>query len=176
MKALTRSQIDSLLELANIQERAMILLSFSHGLRASECVGLLRSDVDMEKRIITVRRLKRSLTTRQPISDIEYEALTLWLSIAPESPYCFPGDSKGHLSRMTWHRWLKSLAIDAGLPYAHCHMLKHALGFALAAANITMPVIKQALGHKSITSTAVYTEMDDDTVGRIVSDVLKNDA
>ena len=80
MKALTRNEIHSCLELSNIRERAMILVSYSHGMRASECIGLLRSDVDMDRRIITVRRLKRSLTSKQPISDATYEALRVWLA------------------------------------------------------------------------------------------------
>ena len=175
MKALTRNEIDACLELSNIRERAMILVSYSHGMRASECIGLLRSDVDMDRRIITVRRLKRSLTSKQPISDATYEALRVWLSVAPESLYVFAMPSGARIKRLTWYRWFQAIAFAAGVPKekAHPHALKHALGFALAAANITMPVIKMALGHKSISSTAVYTEMDDDTVGKIVLDALK---
>ena len=70
MKALTRNEIQSCLELSNIRERAMILVSYSHGMRASECIGLLRSDVDMDRRIITVRRLKRSLTSNSLLATL----------------------------------------------------------------------------------------------------------
>ena len=51
-------------------------------------------------------------------------------------------------------------------PKRHPHCLKHALGVALVGANVNLAVIKQALGHKSIASTAIYTVPTDETAGK----------
>jgi site-specific recombinase XerD len=46
--------------------------------------------------------------------------------------------------------------------------LKHSLGVALVGANVKLAVIKLALGHKSIASTAVYTVPTDEMAGKAV--------
>jgi integrase len=46
---------------------AMILLAYRHGMRASEVCGLEMRDLDMRNGCITIRRLKGSLTSIQPL-------------------------------------------------------------------------------------------------------------
>jgi len=50
--------------------------------------------------------------------------------------------------------------------------LKHSLGVSLVEALVNLAVIKQALGHKSIASTAVYTVPTDETAGKAVTAAL----
>jgi site-specific recombinase XerD len=55
-------------------------------------------------------------------------------------------------------RLVERAAASAGLELkAHPHMLRHACGYALAAKGHDTSAIQQYLGHRSITSTAVYT-------------------
>ena len=46
---------------------AMILLAYRHGLRASETCDLKLQDVDLKTGCLSIRRLKGSLHTVQPI-------------------------------------------------------------------------------------------------------------
>jgi integrase len=46
---------------------AMILLAYRHGLRASEVCGIKLADVDLKSGRISIRRLKGSLDTIQPL-------------------------------------------------------------------------------------------------------------
>src|SRR2546423_3181926 len=46
---------------------AMVLLAYRHGLRASEVCGLKLSDIDLKVGSISIRRLKGSLPTVQPL-------------------------------------------------------------------------------------------------------------
>lgn len=46
---------------------AMILLAYRHGMRASEVCGLELRDLDLRNGSITIRRLKGSLLTVQPL-------------------------------------------------------------------------------------------------------------
>jgi site-specific recombinase XerD len=68
----------------------------------------------------------------------------------------------------------QDVAERAGLPAdkRHPHCLKHGLGFALVAANVHLATVKQALGHKSIASTAVYAVPTDEMVGKAVNSAL----
>jgi len=46
---------------------AMILLVYRHGLRASEICGLKLTDIDLKSGSISIRRLKGSMQTVQPL-------------------------------------------------------------------------------------------------------------
>ena len=45
----------------------MILMAYRHGLRASEVCGIKLADVDLKAGSISIRRLKGSLHTIQPL-------------------------------------------------------------------------------------------------------------
>ena len=90
MKALTPEEIRKVLKVASESRRnhAMILLAYRHGMRASEVCNLKLNDVDLKNGEITIRRLKGSLKTVQPLSDMpgqpllsEKRVLRAWLAI-----------------------------------------------------------------------------------------------
>jgi site-specific recombinase XerD len=57
-------------------------------------------------------------------------------------------------------RMIQRAAVAAGLELkAHPHMLRHACGYALANEGHDTRAIQGWLGHRSITSTAVYTAL-----------------
>ena len=181
MKALTQSEIFAVLKAAADSPRdlAMILLAFRHGMRASEVCKLELKDLDLKNGEITIRRLKGSLKTTQPIADVpgqpllsERRVLRAWLSERGDHPsrFVFVSQKSGKMNRSTFYRIFAAAAERAGLPSdkRHPHCLKHSLGVALVEANVNLAVIKQALGHKSIASTAVYTVPTDEMAGKAV--------
>ena len=176
MKALTTEELNRLLNsIADTRLRAMVLLGFRHGMRASEICGLRRQDVDLRAGRITVRRLKGSNTTVQPLGEDEKELLALILAKAPRSSYVFPSATgEAYNRRLLWKRFKAAcLSVGISAEKSHPHALKHGLGRALVAANVNLAVVKRALGHRNISSTAVYTEMDDETTGQIVQAALQ---
>lgn len=185
MKALTQDELHKVLRLAsaNARDHTIILLAFRHGMRASEVCNLAMNDVDLANGQITIRRLKGSLTTTQPLADVqgspllsEKRVLRAWLKERGDHPskFVFVSQKSGHISRMQLHRIFSALAESAGLPAdrRHFHVLKHSLGFALVNANVNLAVIKQALGHRSIASTVVYTVPSDESAGKAVITAL----
>lgn len=176
MKALTQEELNRLLNsITDARLRCMVLLGFRHGMRASELCGLKRADIDLLNGSITVRRLKGSITTVQPLGSDEKELLAHTLSTSLRSPYAFVMRSGRPIHRGTFWRQFKAACLAAGIPTdkSHPHSLKHGLGRALVAANVNLAVVKRALGHRSINSTAIYTEIDDDTAGQIVQQALQ---
>jgi integrase len=185
MKSLTHDELLKVLRLAenNVRDHAIVLLAFRHGMRASEISNLELKDLDLKNWQITIRRLKGSLTTTQPLADVqgspllsERRVLRAWLKERGEHPSkrVFVSQKSGRISRSQLHRMFSELAKQAGLPAGrrHFHMLKHSLGVALVGANVNLAVIKQALGHKSIASTAVYTVPSDESTGKAVVSAL----
>src|SRR6266403_2552236 len=170
MTILTPQEMLDLLKAArkrSVREWAMILLAYRHGLRASEVCGVKLADVDLKAGSISIRRLKGSLHTIQPIYQHrgqplldETAALRAWLRkrSADGSDYLFTSQKGGKLGRTQFFRNFQAVAESAGLEVQkrHPHVLKHSLASHLVAGNANLALIRQALGHRSISSTMQY--------------------
>ena len=88
----------------------------------------------------------------------------------------FTSQKGGKLDRTAFFRLFQSVADRAGLPKEkqHPHCAKHALGFALVSQNVNLSMVKLALGHKSIASTAVYAVPTEEQVGKAVQSAMLN--
>src|SRR5258708_4597596 len=104
---------------------AMILLAYRHGLRASEVCGIKLADVDLKTGSISIRRLKGSLHTIQPLYQHrgqplldETAAIRAWLRKRPAdgSDYLFSSQKGGRLDRTQFFRSFQKVAESAGLP------------------------------------------------------------
>ena len=70
-KYLTSGEVEKLLAATKgarheARDRCLLLLMFRHGLRVSKACGLVLSQVDIESRILHVKRLKDGLSTTHP--------------------------------------------------------------------------------------------------------------
>jgi site-specific recombinase XerD len=175
MTILTPQETLALLKAArkrSTRDWAMILLAYRHGLRASEVCAIKLSDMDLKAGFISIRRLKGSLHTVQPLYQHrgqplldEMAALRAWLRHRSQdgSDYLFTSQKGGKLSRIQFFRVFQAIAESAGLPVEkrHPHVLKHSLASHLVAGNANLALIRQALGHRSINSTMAYIGTSD---------------
>jgi site-specific recombinase XerD len=69
----------------------------------------------------------------------------------------------GRLDRTQFFRTFQTVAEAAGLPAEkrHPHVLKHSLASHLVDGNVNLALVKQSLGHRSISSTMVYVGTTD---------------
>ena len=82
----------------------MILLAHRHGLRASELVSLRRDDVALEEGGIWVARLKRGLSTSQPLAADEIRALKAYRrGRSDRLPWLIVSSQRTQLTRLAWH-------------------------------------------------------------------------
>jgi integrase len=182
MKALTTDELLKVLKAASSNKRnhAAILLAVKHGMRSSEVCNLKIADVDLTNNQITIRRLKGSLTTTQPLEDMlgqpllsERRVLRSWLKERAEwkdrDGWVFPSQKGQNLTRFGLHQMFRAVCEQAGIPKAkqHWHVLKHTLGCTLAEQNTSAEVIQQKLGHKNISSSIVYATPSQETANRI---------
>jgi site-specific recombinase XerD len=162
---------------------AMILLAYRHGLRASEVCGLKLADIDLKTSSISIRRLKGSLHTIQPIYQHrgqplldETAALRAWLRKRQTdgSDYLFTSQKGGKLDRTQFFRNFQTVAESAGLPVEkwHPHVLKHSLASHLVAGNANLALVRQALGHRSIYSTMQYIGTSDSQAAEALQKAL----
>jgi len=175
MVILTPPEMLALLKAArkrSTRDWAMILLAYRHGLRASEVCGIKMADIDLKSGSISIRRLKGSLHTIQPLYQHrgqplldESAAIRAWLHkrTADGSDYLITNQKGGKLDRTQFFRNFQKVAEAAGLSVEkrHPHVLKHSLASHLVAGNANLALVRQALGHRSISSTMQYIGTSD---------------
>jgi len=155
---------------------------YATGLRVSELVSLPLSAARREARMIAVRG-KGDKERLVPLNDSSKQAMTCYLAAAAAldkatgekkpagSKWLFPsfGES-GHLTRQHFARDLKDLAANAGIDPLHLspHVLRHAFASHLLAGGADLRVVQAMLGHADITTTEIYTHVQEDRLVRLV--------
>jgi integrase len=193
---LSESEMLDVLELArktNIRDWAILVLAFHHGLRVTEVLELnLEDSINWKDRTLTVKRLKGSLTTTQPLVEMrgkpalsELVALKAYLKIRIEdgSGRLFTGQ-KGALRRWTLTRMFRayceqvsSARVTKGLaPIArnamHFHSIKHSIATILASRVDNIFLVKTQLGHAAISSTMHYCHPNQKLAAQKTKEVL----
>ena len=170
MQALTQSELLAVLQAAKDEsqrDHALLLICYSHAMRANECGKLLVSDINAKDWTIRVRRSKGSLDTTEKLEPHsnklldQKKTIESWLKSKPESPFMFPSRKAGILSREHVSRLFRYYAEKAGLPATKrgIHSLKHTLGQNLADRGTDLKVMRVVMGHRLVTSTQRYFEV-----------------
>src|SRR5437667_2136288 len=138
-KYLTAREIEKLMDYARKHSRyghrdaTMILVTYRHGLRASEVCDLQWHQVELEHGRMHVRRAKNGTPSVHPIRGDEIRALRKLRRENPSEAYVFVSERGGPISPMGFHHLVARLGKAAKMPFAvHPHMLRHACVFKLA--------------------------------------------
>ncbi len=144
------------------RNKAIFLLAYRHGLRASE-IGLLRvDDLDLKRLRVMLHRLKGSLSGEHPLQADEARALKAWLkSRDTDSPILFPSRRGLPISRQMLDVLMKSYGEEAAIPKdkRHFHVLKHSIATHLLDAGAELRFLQAWLGHSNIQNTVIYTAL-----------------
>ena len=156
MKALTQVELDALLAVSG-EHSLMFRVTFNHGLRVSETLGLTKDNIPAE--LIDVQRLKGSKRTIQPLLGGERDAL---LKLAATSTgYFFLSEIENRESaRRQFNRLMRRYGKLANVPEhkCHAHALKHACGRLGYEGGMGIPELQTYLGHVNGKNTMVYLE------------------
>jgi type 1 fimbriae regulatory protein FimB/type 1 fimbriae regulatory protein FimE len=141
------------------RDATMILITFRHGLRASELCELQWSDVEFESATLHLRRAKGGATSTHPLLGDELRALRA-LKREAKSPFIFVTERGAPFTVSGLAKLIERAGIAAKMPFkVHMHMLRHATGYALANKGTDTRTLQAYLGHRSIQSTVRYTEL-----------------
>jgi integrase len=163
---LTPPEVDRLIKSARNgryahRDATLILIAFRHGLRAQEICDLEWSQVEFGRSAcLHVRRVKNGKPSVHPLRGDEVRALRELRRQFPDSAFVFATERGGPFTTDAVNRLIKRIGERAGFDFlVHCHMLRHACGFALANAGHDTRAIQDWLGHRSIQHTVKYTEL-----------------
>jgi integrase/recombinase XerD len=151
-----------------LRDRALVELLYGAGLRVSEAVGLERSAVDLDGRL--VRAVGKGDKERVvPIGRQAVDALRRYLSRGRpfldrrHRPELFLNAQGGPLTRAGAFLILRRLAVGAGLDPArvHPHLLRHSFATHLLEGGADLRSVQEMLGHADLTTTELYTHVSD---------------
>jgi integrase/recombinase XerD len=179
-KSLSAEDIEKLIATArsdnNLRLTAMLELLYASGLRVSELVSLPQSclrTAQAQARPFLLVRGKGSKERIVPLHDGALEALNAYLAARKqESTWLFASSNgKKHLTRQRFGQMLKELAIKAGLDPEKIspHTLRHSFASHLLAGGADLRVIQELLGHADISTTQIYTHVQQDKLTKLVT-------
>jgi integrase/recombinase XerC len=146
------------------RDAAVLGLLYGCGLRISEALGLKRKDIDGKRDVITVTG-KGNKTRMVPLLPQVANLVAAYVAICPydlaaDGPL-FRGAKGGPLSPRIIQLAVARLRGALGLPdSATPHALRHSFATHLLARGGDLRAIQELLGHASLSTTQVYTEVD----------------
>lgn len=169
-QALLDPEPSNLLETRDI---AMFELFYSSGLRAAELAALdVDTGIDLAQGMVTVTG-KRQRSRSVPVGGKALAALVRWSALRPQlaradEPALFVTRSGGRLSTGGIASRLEQRARVLGLGvHVHPHMLRHSFASHLLQSSGDLRAVQELLGHASIRSTQIYTQLDFQHLARV---------
>jgi type 1 fimbriae regulatory protein FimB len=144
------------------RDRALFLIAYRHGLRASE-VGLVHmDDLNFAQQRMTIHRLKRSLPGIYPLRADEVKALKAYIrERQSHAPALFLSQRGTPISRRQLDTLMKHYGELAAIPASkrHFHVLKHSIATHLLDAGADLRFVQDWIGHASIKNTVIYAQL-----------------
>jgi len=155
----------------NLRQKAMLMVTYSAGLRASETARLRITDIDSTRMMIRVEQGKGNKDRYTLLSQIALEALReYWKEYRPKV-WLFPGQNPENYVSVSYIQvGFKRAKTKAGISKpASCHTLRHSFATHLLEAGVDLHTIQVLLGHSSIRTTTIYLHVSKKNLAKIVS-------
>ncbi|MFW5809090.1 MAG: tyrosine-type recombinase/integrase [Halanaerobium sp.] len=165
-KVLNKREVkDIIAAVDNLKHQLILILTYSAGLRVSEVVKLKISDIDSDRMLIYIRSAKGYKDRYTLLSKTALAKLRLYLKAFQvhkyDAQWLFPGQNKErHLSKRSAQKVFKRACRKAGInKEVGIHSLRHSFATHLLEQGVDLRYIQNLLGHKSSTTTEIYTHV-----------------
>lgn len=176
-KALTFETVSTLLEAPDtssplgLRDRALLELLYGAGLRISEAIELELHGLDLERGMLSVTG-KRGKTRWVPLPKETVEWLAKYLEFGRPHLLRRPTrrvfvSARGlHWRRTSAAKRIQDYCRQAGIAEISPHALRHSYAVHLLKGGADLRAVQELLGHESIATTQVYTQLDIDELRR----------
>ncbi len=156
-----------------IRDKAMLELLYATGIRVSELIGLLVSDVNMQMNYILCRDANKERVI--PFGNEARHALIRYLESSrnimvedPSSPILFANCSGQKMSRQGFWKLIKFYAKKAGITSDITpHTLRHSFAAHLVENGADLRSVQEMLGHSDISTTQIYASMNHNRIREV---------
>ena len=178
MRFLTEEEAEKLLSLLKLKSEKvyrMAMISLYAGLRAGEIFNLKWSDIDLENELIYIRDPKNK---KNRVAFMGPEIKKLFLEMEkgkPDEPLFKPKQGKKDKIKWvskTFSRAVEELGLNNGIDDPRqkvvFHTLRHTFASWLVKKTGNIYLVKELLGHKTLTMTERYSHLSADTLRQAV--------
>lgn len=151
--------------ITKMRDKLILTLLYSTGLRVSELVNLITKDIDFEERTIIIRG--KGDKDRVVLFDKNTKDLILkYLDLRKnEHKYLFVNKKGMPITPRYIQLMIKKYGEKAGIKKKITpHVLRHSYATHLLKNGVDIRVIQQLLGHSSLSTTQIYTNVDIGTI------------
>ena len=170
---LDKSEIRRIIDATvNLKQKAMLMVTYSAGLRARETACLKITDIDSTRMMIRVVQGKGNKDRYTLLSTVALETLReYWKEYRPKDWLFTRGDDPAqHVPVTSIQTAFKRAKRQANLRKpASCHTLRHSFATHLLEAGVDLHTIQVLLGHSSIRTTTVYLHVSKRSLAKVMS-------
>ena len=160
----------------NLKHKNIIALLYSTGLRRAELLNLKITDIDFDRKVVTVREGKGKKDRQTILSNNLVEILTNYIEKYRPTEYLFEGATKGKYSKESLTKVIRQAAQRAEIKkHVTPHVLRHSFATHLLEDAVDIRYIQKLLGHTSIKTTQKYTHVANIAETKISSPLDKMD-
>lgn len=163
---LTVEEVSLLLDQPNkstpkeVRDKAMLELLYATGMRVSELVNLMLTDVNINMGYIECTDNNR--TRIIPFEEVAKRSLDNYIynyreSLCSDSEYLFTNCQGNRMTRQGFWKIIKSYASKAGINKDITpHMIRHSFAMHLVENGADLSAVQEMLGHSDISTTQIY--------------------
>lgn len=153
--------------ISNIKERAMLATTYATGLRREEIACLRVTDIDAARGIVRVILGKGRKDRQVMLSQGLLTLLKEYQKAVKPRYWLFPGQRNHdkHIAGGSIGAACRTARDNSGLTKkVTCRMLRHTFATHLLEAGTNLRIIQLLLGHRSLSTTAIYTHVANSTL------------
>lgn len=134
-------------------------IALNTGMRASEQFGLKWSQVDLERKILTLPKTKNGSVRHIPLNSVAISAFAELHAKHEGGQEVFPSNRKDGAALVSAKGWFKPALKDASIKGFTWHCLRHTFASRLVMAGVDIRTIGELLGHKTLAMTMRYAHL-----------------
>jgi len=168
---LSRDEVQKILSaLTNIKHRALLTITYSAGLRVGEARCLKISDIDSSRMLVRVEQAKGHKDRYTVLSPKALELLRVYWKLYKPKYWLFENKDRHPVPESTAQQIFKNALEKTGIKKkASIHTLRHSFATHMLEQGISLPIIQQLLGHKSLKTTSGYLHVQQYSIDAVRS-------
>jgi integrase/recombinase XerD len=146
---------------SNEKHKIILMLTYGCGLRLGEVCDMKPSDIDIERKVVWIRKGKGEKDRMVMLDDALAPYLVSWLETGCGKRYLFEGYWAGeHLCKRTIEKIYTNACRKKGIDtQGGIHSLRHSFATHLLEQGVDLRYIQVLLGHSSSKTTEIYTHV-----------------
>lgn len=170
-EVLSRAEVERLLGVVtNMKHRTLLMLTYSSGLRIGETLGLKTGDIDSHRMMIRIHQGKGNKDRYAVLSCVALAQLRLYYQLYRPSVWLFETGKDQIMSPRTAQIIMQRAVAKAGISKkVSLHTLRHSFATHLMEQGVSLAIIQQLLGHKSLRTTSIYLHVQQYALEKVKS-------